>query len=243
MKKIIMLFCLIVNVMLALSGIEIMERVDNNLVANTISYTAKIQLSIDGEIRTKELIGYVQGKDKAYLEFTAPARDKDTRFLKLNNEMWIYIKEVEKATKIAGHMLRQSFWGTDFSYEDLTSNQRLKEQNNIKLIGMDTIFNRACYQLELIAKLENVTYYRRMLWIDAEYFYPLKEELYAKSGKLMKEITISDFKRIGNKNFPTKIRMENKLRRNTYTELVLENVKLDVVIPERIFTKAYLERK
>ncbi len=238
-----MLFCLIVNMMLALSGIEIIDRVDNNLVANTISYTAKIQLSIDGEIRTKELIGYVQGKDKAYLEFTAPARDKDTRFLKLDNEMWIYINEVEKATKIAGHMLRQSFAGTDFSYEDVTSNQRFKEQYDIKLIGTDTIFNRVSYQLELIAKLKNVTYYRRMLWIDAEYFYPLKEELYAKSGKLMKEITISDFKKIGNKNFPTKIRMANKLRRNTYTELVLENVKLDVVIPERIFTKAYLERK
>lgn len=229
--------------MLVLSGIEIIDRVDNNLVANTISYTAKIQVSIGGEIRTKELIGYVQGKDKAYLEFTAPARDKNTRFLKLDNEMWIYIKEVEKATKIAGHMLRQSFAGTDFSYEDVTSNQKRKEQYDIKLIGMDTIFNRACYQLELIAKLENVTYYRRMLWIDAEYFYPLKEELYAKSGKLIKEITISDFKKIGNKNFPTKIRMENKLRRNTYTELVLENVKLDEVIPERIFTKAYLERK
>lgn len=238
-----MLFCLIVNMMLVLSGIEIIDRVDNNLVANTISYTAKIQVSIGGEIRTKELIGYVQGKDKAYLEFTAPARDKNTRFLKLDNEMWIYIKEVEKATKIAGHMLRQSFAGTDFSYEDVTSNQKRKEQYDIKLIGMDTIFNRACYQLELIAKLENVTYYRRMLWIDAEYFYPLKEELYAKSGKLIKEITISDFKKIGNKNFPTKIRMENKLRRNTYTELVLENVKLDEVIPERIFTKAYLERK
>jgi hypothetical protein len=37
--------------------------------------------------------------------------------------------------------------------------------------------------------------------------------------------------------------MENKLRQNTYTELVLENVKLDTPLPDRVFTKSYLERK
>jgi hypothetical protein len=59
----------------------------------------------------------------------------------------------------------------------------------------------------------------------------------------MKEITISDFERIGRYQYPTEIRMVNKLRKETYTELVLEDVELDIKIPQRIFTKAYLERK
>ena len=65
----------------------------------------------------------------------------------------------------------------------------------------------------------------------------------AKSGKLMRETTITDFKKIGAHNYPTKIKMVNKLRKDTYTELVLEDVKLDIKIPKRIFTKSYLERK
>lgn len=243
MKKTFIINLLLTSVISAQTGIEIIDRVDKNVVANTISYDAKMVISLAGQTREKEFVGYVQGKDLAYIEFTAPARDKGTRFLRLKDEMWIYVKDVEKATKIAGHMLRQSLVGSDFSYDDITSNEKLKEQYLINLIGTDTILNRACYNLELTAKVEEVAYYKRKLWIDKEYYYPLKQELYAKSGKLMKEIVISDFKKIGEKNYPTKIRMENKLRQNTFTELILENVKLDVKLPDRIFTKAYLERK
>ncbi|MEO0092470.1 MAG: outer membrane lipoprotein-sorting protein [candidate division WOR-3 bacterium] len=237
------LLLLWISIIIAETGIDIIERVDKNLVANTISYTAKLRISVAGQIREKELIGYVQGKDKAYLEFTAPARDRGTRFLKIGDEMWIYVKDIEKATKIAGHMLRQSFAGSDFSYDDVTSNEKLKEQYQIELIGTDTIFNRECYQLLLVARTEAVTYYKRVLWIDKEYYYPMKEELFAKSGKLMKSIVVSEFKKIRSKNYPCKIRMENKLRQNTYTELILENIKLDEPIPTRIFTRSYLERK
>jgi hypothetical protein len=59
----------------------------------------------------------------------------------------------------------------------------------------------------------------------------------------MKEITVSKFETIGQYRFPTSIRMVNKLRRDTYTELILDNVELDIKIPDRIFSKAYLERK
>lgn len=242
MRTLILSF-FIVNFLSAQTALEIIDRVDNNVVANTISYQAKMRLSIAGQIREKELIGHVQGKDNAYLEFTAPARDKGTRFLKFGDEMWIYVKDIEKATKIAGHMLRQSFSGSDFSYDDMTSNQKRKEQYHIELAGLDTVMSRVCFKLVLTAKVEDVNYYKRILWIDKEYYYPIKEELFAKSGKLMKEIVISGFTKVSNKNYPTRVRMENKLRQNTYTEMVLENVKLDVDLPSRVFTKAYLERK
>ncbi len=227
----------------AQTGIEIIDQVDKNMVSNTAEYKARMKISLGGQVREKEFIGYNEGKNNAFLEFTAPARDKGTRFLKLDDEMWIYLPQVEKATKIAGHMLRQSLMGSDFSYDDMTSNEKLKELYEIKLIGTDTVMDKPCYLLELIAKAEEVSYYRRKVWIDKEYKFPVKEELYAKSGKLMKETTITDFKKIGERNYPTKIKMVNKFRQNTYSELVLEEVKLDIKIPDRIFTKSYLERK
>jgi len=231
----------------AQTGVEIIDQVDKNMVSNTAEYKARMLISLGGQVREKEFMGYSQGKNLAYLEFTAPARDKGTRFLKIGDEMWIYLPEVEKATKIAGHMLRQSLMGSDFSYDDMTGNEKLKELYEIELIGTDTVMDKPCYLLELTANPpkadKEVSYYRRKLWIDKNYKFPVKEELYAKSGKLMKETTITDFKKIGERNYPTKIKMVNKLRQNTYTELVLEDVKLDLKIPERFFTKSYLERK
>jgi len=223
--------------------ITIIDRVDKNTVTGTASYDAKLSISMAGEIREKEFVGYVQGKDRSYMEFNAPARDKGTRFLKLGDEMWIFIPAVEKATKIAGHMLRQSLMGSDFSYDDLLENKKLKELYTIELIGSDTVFGQECYRLELIAKVEEVAYYKRRLCVDKKTYIPVKVELYAKSGKLMKEILISDYQKIGERNYPTKIRMVNMLRQNTYSELTLTKIKIDAEIPSKIFTKFYLERK
>ncbi len=227
----------------AQSGVEIIEAVDRNTVVSSASYRAKMVISLGGRIREKEFAGYVEGKERAYMEFLAPARDEGTRFLKIGSEMWMYLPSVEKATKIAGHMLRQSLMGSDFSYDDMTENKKLTELYGIELMAIDTILGKECYKLELTAKVEEVTYYRRISWIDREFYVPVKSELYARSGKLLKEITIGEFEQIGTHNYPTKVRMVNKLRKDTYTELVLEDIELDVKIPERIFTKSYLERK
>lgn len=222
---------------------EILKKVDGNTVVRSARYQAKMLISLGGTVREKEFTGYAQGKKYAYMEFTSPARDKGTRFLKIGDEMWIYLPEVERATKIAGHMLRQSMMGSDFSYDDVAENERLLDLYEAEIIGTDSIDGEVCFALELMAKIEEVTYYKRKVWVSKETFIPLREELYAKSGKLLKEITVGEFEKMGDRNYPTKVTMVNKLRKDTYTELILEDVKLDVSIPSRIFSKSYLERK
>jgi len=227
----------------AQSGLEILEQVDNNTVVKTAHYRARMLISLQGKIREKEFQGYTQEKEFTYLEFTAPARDKGTRFLKLGDEMWMYMPSVEKSIKIAGHMLRQNIMGSDLSYDDVTENEKLQDLYNVDFIGIDTIDGRPCYQLALTAKVTEVNYYSRRMWITKESYIPVKVELYAKSGKLLKEMTILDFKKIGKRNYPIRVKMVNKLRRDTYTELVIEDIELDIKIPAKVFTRSYLERK
>ncbi len=242
-KRIVAGMILPLMCMFAQSGREILERVDDNTVVTTSSYDARMIISLGGTIREKRFTGYGEGKERAYMEFTYPARDKGTRFLKIGDEMWIYLPSVEKATKIAGHMLRQSMMGSDFSYDDILENEKLIELYEVELTGTDTIDKEECYVLELTAQVKDVTYYSRKLWVDKNRYVTLKAELFAKSGKLLKEITMGEFKNIAGYRFPTSIKMVNKLRQDTYTELLLDDIELDIVIPARIFTKAYLERK
>jgi len=227
----------------AQTGTEILEKVDDNTVVTSWNYRARMTISLSGTIREKEFIGYAIGKESAYMEFTSPARDKGTRFLKLGDEMWMYIPAVERATKIAGHMLRQSMMGSDFSYDDIVENRRLIELYDAELLGTEEIDGKECYVLKLTAKVPETTYYGRKMWVDKEIHAAIKVELYAKSGKLLKEVTTTEFISIRDYSFPTRIKMINRIRSDTYTELKLEDVKLDIQIPDRIFTKAYLERK
>lgn len=227
----------------AQTGPEILDKVDKNTVVTSSSYNATMRISTGGTIREKKFTGYAVGKEQAYMEFTSPARDKGTRFLKIDDEMWIYIPTVERATKIAGHMLRQSMMGSDFSYDDILENEKLTSLYDIELTGSELLNGRECFVLQLTARIPEVNYYSRKLWVDKEMYVSVKVELYAKSGKVLKEISLAGFQRIGEYNFSTHIKMVNKLRKDTYTELILEDVRLDIKTPDRIFTKAYLERK
>ena len=227
----------------AITATEILNKVDNNMVASSMKFSAELKISISGSVRTKEFKGFSKGEDKAYMEFTSPSRDKGTRFLKLADEFWMYLPNVGKAVKIAGHALRGSLMGSDFSYEDAVSNEELAESYDASLEGEEKVGDKNCYVLKLSLKEgAEGSYYTQKLWVGKESFIPIKAEYYSRSGKLMKDVQILEWKRVSGKNYPTRIKMENKLRKNTWSEFVITNIQIGVSIPANVFTKGYLER-
>ena len=68
---------------------------------------------------------------------------------------------------------------------------KLTELYDFNLIGEEDLDGRPCYVLEGIAvEGKEVSYYRRKSWVDKERFIGLKEELYARSGRLLKVMTV-----------------------------------------------------
>ena len=98
--------------------------------------------------------------------------------------------------------------------------------------------NAGSVQLE--AKTDDVTYQVRKIWMDEEKYIPLREELYAKSGKLLKKTELYDFKRVQNRWFPGRMVFKDMLKKGDGTEFIIEEITFDTDIPEHIFTKASL---
>ena len=101
---------------------------------------------------------------------------------------------------------------------------------------------RKTWVLELIATVDDVAYYSRKMWIDQERFVPLKEDLFAKSGQLLKRTTLSDVQKVQGKWYPMKIIYKDMLKQGDGTEMHLTSIKFDQEIPEYIFTKAVLKQ-
>ena len=96
--------------------------------------------------------------------------------------------------------------------------------------------------LELTAKVSDVAYHSRKMWIDNERFVPLKEELYAKSGQLLKSTLLSDVRQIEGRWFPFVVVYKDMLRQGSGTEFRITAIKFNQKIPEYIFTKAALKQ-
>ena len=162
--------------------------------------------------------------------------------LKLENQLWIYSPSTDRTIQISGHMLRQSVMGSDLSYEDMMEDRKLTDVYAAKLIGKEKIDGRVCYILELTAKVSDIAYHTRKVWIDTERYVPVKEDLFAKSGQLLKRTTLSDFKQIQGRWFPMRIVYKDMLKQGDGTEFVIESIQFDTDIPEYIFSKASLKK-
>jgi len=227
-----------------LDPFDILDRIDENMTFDTAYVEMEMEIKIRNRTITKELISYADGNEKSYIEFLSPARDRGTKMLKVGDIIKVYYPSAERIMRLSGHMLRQSMMGSDFSYEDMTERStEFREKYTGRMLETEVLEGRECYVMELTSREERVTYYRRKIWVDRERFVGLKEELYSQAGKLLKLMTVEKIETINRRQYPTVVVMEDKLRQDSSTTMILKEVKFDIDIPEGTFTdRKLLER-
>jgi outer membrane lipoprotein-sorting protein len=163
--------------------------------------------------------------------------------LKLGNKLWTYSPQTDRVIQISGHMLRQSVMGSDMSYKDMMEDESLTDLYSATLEGSVKIDGRNHWIIVMDAKKKGLSYPKRRAWIDKEYLLPVKEELYAKSGKLLKTSTMDGIKKIQGRWFPSRFIFKDELKRNSNgTEWIIEEIEFDVAIPDSRFSKAMLRK-
>jgi outer membrane lipoprotein-sorting protein len=223
-------------------AVEILHRVEKNMSSDNRVFESSMIIHGTRISRTITSRTYSVGDQEAFTEYLSPAREQGTKMLKLHNQLWIYSPSTDRTIQISGHMLRQSVMGSDLSYEDMMDDRKLTEIYNARLSGTEDLDNRKTFVLELTAKVPDVAYSSRKIWVDTERFVPLKEELYAKSGQLLKRLTLSDVKMIEGRWFPETVVYKDILKQGEGTEFRITSIKFNQKIPDYIFTKAALKQ-
>lgn len=224
------------------SGDRILKKVDENM--STKNKVISVEMNIHGRrgSRTIKSKTWIQGSDQAFTEYLAPAREKGTKMLKLGDQLWTYSPFTDRIIKISGHMLRQSVMGSDLSYEDMMEDPELYKLYQAKVVAEETHSDRPCWVLELTATTTDTAYHSRKIWVDKERYVVLKENLYAKSGKLLKTTEIKDVIRIQGRWVPNNIVFKDVLKKGKGTEFVITAIEFDAVIPDYTFSKASLRK-
>jgi len=221
---------------------EILKKVEKNLSSENRVFESTMIIHGKRTSRSITSRSFSVGDKKAFTEYLSPVREQGTKMLKLENQLWIYSPSTDRIIQIAGHMLRQSVMGSDLSYEDMMDDRKLTDVYTATVIGNENLSGRKAYILELKAKVPDVTYPIRKMWIDHERYIPLKEELFAKSGQLLKRTTLSDVKLIQGRWFPMTIVFKDMLKEGEGTEFRMTEIKFNQDIPDYIFTKAALKQ-
>jgi len=244
MKKIIFLTAAMLTTSLvnAQDASVILKNVEKNMSSENRIFESTMIVHGTRTSRTITSKTWAEGNMKSFTEYLTPAREQGTKMLKLENQLWIYSPATDRIIQISGHMLRQSVMGSDLSYEDMMDDRKLTEIYSAALAGEEDIDGRKTWVLDLTATVSDIAYQKVKMWVDTERYVPLREDLFAKSGQLLKRTTFSDVKQIGGRWFPSKIVYKDMLRSGDGTEFMITSVKFDQPIPDYIFTKAALKQ-
>jgi outer membrane lipoprotein-sorting protein len=220
---------------------ELLRRVDNNEIYNTIEYEGGIIIEYQGRKFIKEMKVWAKGNTDSFIEFTNQ-EDSGTKYLKKGGRLFVYSPDNEKVMLLSGHMLKESMMGSDMSYEDAISNDSLSGRYNPVLAGSEVFNGRDSWVLNLTAQKKTESYPTRKLWIDRQTGDLLHYELYALSGAKLKEYTLLKVETIEGRRFPVEGEMRDLLRKDSKTTFVMKKVVLDRPIADSVFSQRNLER-
>ncbi len=221
---------------------KLVEAIDANLWSPTKYVEGRLIVDNGRRVRTLEMNTWMEGIVKSFSHYKSPPRERDTKMLKIDRKLWLYTPQTDRIILIAGHLLRQSMMGSDLSYEDMLEDEKLSDAYIPKIAKVEEFEGVKTLVLDLTAKDPEKTYQFRKVWTDPERKIVLREQRFAKSGKLLKMIDFKGYRIIDGRLFPRKMVFRDMLKDNTRTTYMFDHIEFNLDIPAKYFSKRILKR-
>jgi len=173
---------------------------------------------------------------------TAPEVEKGNGYLKQGDNFWMYrrntrtFQHINRDESIAGTDSK----GQDFEYKKLTEMyQPATDASGNDKLSETQLGAIPVYKLEIIAKIEDVSYPKQVYWVQKDNYLPLKIQSYSLSGTLMQTSYYLQYTQIDGKYLWIKAMFIDEFEKGNKTVVEVKNISTNK-IDNYIFSKAYL---
>ncbi len=198
------------------------------------AYRKLINEEPDGSKKEFTFYTIKKGKDKIAMLYLSPASEKGRSTLRLGENMWLYIPNVNKPIRITS---LQSVVGGVFNNADIMQLEYSFEY--------DAEFDKGTekeYILNLKAKNKTVAYDKLKMWITKEDKILRKVEAYSASGMLIKTLEFKEDKNFGGGLVrPSAIETYSPLYKDYRSIMIYQAIKKRQ-LPDEVFTQNYMSR-
>ena len=183
--------------------------------------------------------------DKSMSIFDTPADVKGTAFLSYTHalkpdEQWLYLPALKRIKRISSNNKSGPFMGSEFSYEDLSSQE--VEKYSYKYLRNEKIGDRECFVIERKPAYKHSGYTRLITWLDIDMYQPLKIEFYDRKAELLKTLTYDGYKQYEGQFWrATNMSVENHQTKKS-TDLHWKDYQFKTGLTDRDFDRNSLKR-
>jgi outer membrane lipoprotein-sorting protein len=194
--------------------------------------------------RTMALKAWVDRPRKNFTRITAPAKEAGSGSLALGTEMWNYVPSLERTIKIPPSLMLQSWFGSDFTNDDLLNQGGMVKNYEHKLLGEKTVDGMAAWEVELLPRREAPVAWGRIVSLFRKPDgVPLAETYYDERGAMAREVRYGDIKVVSGRERPTRMEVVPANPPGKKSVLILKSAVMDQPIDPEVFTLQNLTRK
>jgi outer membrane lipoprotein-sorting protein len=225
---------------------DILKKVENNMsIATDVRASVSMtQQKPDQGAKVFDMMYYRRDSDNAFLiVFKAPEAEKGNGYLRIEDNFWMY----RRNTRTFQHINRdESIGGSDASGEDFETRkltelyQPAVDSGGKELIRAEKLGAIPVWRLEVKAKVNDVSYPYRIMWVRQDNFLQLKEESYSNAKTLMITSYYPKYTTVLGKYVPVKQMFIDEFEKGNKTVVEIAGIVTDK-LDDKIFTKAYLE--
>lgn len=203
--------------------------------------TAELVITTPRQTRKLRMKAWSKGDEKALITIEAPAREKGTSTLKVDDNLWNYLPKIKRTIRIPPSMMLSSWMGSDFTNDDLVREASFREDYGYELTGPSE--DPPGWVITFEAKPDVVGLWNRMtLVLNEKGTIPIKAEYFDRKDRLARVMSWSELKVFDGRLIPSRMQLLPKDKEGHLTELVYLDLDFDVDHPESMFSLSRLEQ-
>jgi len=186
--------------------------------------------------RTLEMEVWTAGTDRTFIRINAPRKERGVSTLRIHNEMWNYLPNVNKVIKVPPSMMTSSWMGSDFTNDDIVSEISFVDDYDHTLARVDAPADSLVYIRSVPHDGVPVVWAEVVTAVRAHGHLPVWERYYDEKGRLMRTMRFTSPRTFGSRTIPTVIELvpENEAGRRTVMRYV--DIVFDGPVDENIFS-------
>ena len=163
-------------------------------------------------------------------------RETGMMTLKREKQLWTWLPQAGRVMKLPSGMMGDSWMGSDFTNDDLVKGNSLIDDFEAAFKGVAKADGRDVWHAVLTPKPTAAVVWERIeVMIDRKNCLPVLEQFFDEDGALAREMSFSDFRQIGWRQFPAKVTVV-PAEKGRETSITYSEIEFDIDIPEDTFS-------
>jgi outer membrane lipoprotein-sorting protein len=225
------------------SARQAVERIARLLVAKSSIATLTMQISNGSGEHDLSMKVWSAGCKDVLLRILTPSSQANTAILKIDNDVWYYLPKTNRTVKVPSAMTMNTWMGSDFTVDDLVKESFLARDYSVTNSFHGDRGGVAVDEYTLTPKSDAVVVWGKIvLQVRQADQMPSLQSYYDEDGKLIRELTFSDYKTMGGRLIPTRLLLRPTDRAGAGTIIVYDDIVFDAPITEGTFAVNNLPR-